>query len=189
MVKKKRTSKSPKQAQSEPVLIQELPTESVIVDTSTGDVSSDQNNSNSCLLIVSDEMCDVVSTDVMDDLNASTSERSVPIFKDPNFVHSTKSGQANLKKTRSWKNVKQIIAAERMLAWGPDDVSYGSIDAPPSFKPAKKYSDVSGLVAKYTDPQSKLRYTTSEEFTHIRLLPADLVAGYLSLRKANMPVP
>ena len=32
-------------------------------------------------------------------------------------------------------------------------VTYGSIDAPPSFKPAKKYSDVSGLPAVYTDPQ------------------------------------
>ncbi|EPY82258.1 hypothetical protein CB1_000669008 [Camelus ferus] len=64
-----------------------------------------------------------------------------------------------------------------------------SIDAPPSFKPAKKYSDVSGLLANYTDPQSKLRFSTIEEFSYIRRLPSDVVTGYLALRKATSIVP
>ncbi|MEJ1283460.1 INO80 complex subunit C [Cricetulus griseus] len=89
-------------------------------------------------------------------------------------------------------------------------VSDFSIDAPPSFKPAKKYSDVSGLLlahmlflclacslhtmfkcsqANYTDPQSKLRFSTIEEFSYIRRLPSDVVTGYLALRKATSIVP
>ena len=42
--------------------------------------------------------------------------------------------------------------------------------------------------AKYTDPQTKLRYATTEEYARIRLMPSDLVTGCLALRKANVPV-
>lgn len=60
-----------------------------------------------------------------------------------------------------------------------------SLNPPPSFKPAKKYSDISGLIAAYTDPQSKLNFHNSEEFVTVRNLPMDLTAGYLALRGAN----
>ncbi|XP_026983542.1 INO80 complex subunit C isoform X1 [Sagmatias obliquidens] len=122
-------------------------------------------------------------------------------FKDPNFVisvssnpcfrleHSGHGGAAAGKKNRTWKNLKQILASERALPWQLNDPNYFSIDAPPSFKPAKKYSDVSGLLASYTDPQSKLRFSTIEEFSYIRRLPSDVVTGYLALRKATSIVP
>lgn len=110
-------------------------------------------------------------------------------FKDPNFVHSGHGGAVAGKKNRTWKNLKQILAAERALPWQLNDPNYFSIDAPPSFKPAKKYSDVSGLLANYTDPQSKLRFSTVEEFSYIRRLPSDVVTGYLTLRKATSIVP
>ncbi|RXN30404.1 INO80 complex subunit C-like protein [Labeo rohita] len=64
-----------------------------------------------------------------------------------------------------------------------------NIDAPPSMKPAKKYSDISGLPANYTDPQTKLRFASTEEFSYIRQLPTDVVTGYLALRKATCIVP
>lgn len=110
------------------------------------------------------------------------------VFKDPHFVHSS-IGAAGSKRTRVWKNLKQIITTERSLPWDNSDVTYGSIDGPPSFKPSKKYSDLSGLEARYTDPQTKIRYATPEEFSRVRTLPSDLVSGYLSLRKASGPVP
>ncbi|KAI0227491.1 INO80 complex subunit C [Lamellibrachia satsuma] len=110
------------------------------------------------------------------------------IFKDSSFVHSCR-GVATNKKMRVWKNLRQIIAAERVLPWKTDDATYSSIEAPPSFKPAKKYSDITGLPAKYTDPQTKIRYASTEEFSRIRMLPSDITAGYLALRKANIPVP
>ena len=36
--------------------------------------------------------------------------------------HSCK-GVATNKKTRVWKNLRQIVAAERLLPWKPDDVT------------------------------------------------------------------
>lgn len=112
-----------------------------------------------------------------------------PPFKDPAFMHSGIGGAAAGKKNRTWKNLKQILVLERTLPWKLNDPSYFSIDAPPSLKPTKKYSDISGLPANYTDPQTKLRFTSSEEFSYIRLLPTDVVTGYLALRKATCIVP
>lgn len=119
----------------------------------------------------------------------SESTAKPPPFKDPAFVHSGIGGAAAGKKNRTWKNLKQILALERTLPWKLDDPNYYSIEAPPSLKPTKKYSDISGLPANYTDPQTKLRFTSSEEFSYIRLLPTDVVTGYLALRKATCIVP
>ncbi|XP_061185603.1 INO80 complex subunit C-like [Saccostrea echinata] len=119
---------------------------------------------------------------------STETQDKIPIFKDPTFVHSTK-GNAGSKKSRVWKNLKQIVTAEKLLPWKPDDVTYGSIDAPPSFKPAKKYSDISGLPAYYTDPETKLRYATAEEFSRIRMMTGDVVSGCLALRRATTVVP
>ncbi|XP_057691305.1 INO80 complex subunit C [Corythoichthys intestinalis] len=112
-----------------------------------------------------------------------------PPFKDPTFMHSGIGGAAAGKKNRTWKNLKQILVLERTLPWKMDDPNYYNIDAPPSLKPSKKYSDISGLPANYTDPQTKLRFTSTEEFSYIRLLPTDVVTGYLALRKATCIVP
>ncbi|KAK2162253.1 hypothetical protein LSH36_101g03034 [Paralvinella palmiformis] len=81
--------------------------------------------------------------------------------------------------------MKQIIQMERSLPWKPDHPIYSRIDAPPSFKPAKKYSDLSGLPSLYTDPMTKLRYSSGEEYTRASKLPSDIVTGLLQLRKAN----
>ena len=104
-----------------------------------------------------------------------------PSFKNKNFEHSNKVGT----KKKAWRTLKQILATEQALPWPQDAVTYSTIDAPPSFRPAKKYSDISGLAAPYTDPQTKLNYAVAEEFTEIRKLPSDIVQGYLTLRKAN----
>lgn len=118
-----------------------------------------------------------------------SSEAKPPPFKDSTFTHSAIGGAAAGKKNRTWKNLKQILALEKTLPWKLHDPSYHSIDAPPSLKPAKKYSDISGLPANYTDPQTKLRFTSSEEFSYIRLLPTDVITGYLAVRKATCVVP
>ncbi|KAL0629439.1 INO80 complex subunit C [Plecturocebus cupreus] len=109
-------------------------------------------------------------------------------FMDVKFVHSGHGGTVAGKKNRTWKNLKQILASETALPWQLNTPHYFSIDAPPSFKPAKKYSDVSGLLPNYTGPQSKPRFGTMEEFSCIRRLPSDVV-GYLALRKATSIVP
>ncbi|XP_029360777.1 INO80 complex subunit C [Echeneis naucrates] len=122
---------------------------------------------------------------------AATAESTAkpPPFKDATFMHSGIGGAAAGKKNRTWKNLKQILTLERTLPWKLNDPNYYNIDAPPSLKPPKKYSDISGLPANYTDPQTKLRFTSTEEFSYIRLLPTDVVTGYLTLRKATCIVP
>nr|AAH71494.1 Zgc:86850 [Danio rerio] len=121
-------------------------------------------------------------------VDVETATKSLP-FKNPDFVHSGIGGAAAGKKNRTWKNLKQILAAEKALLWKINDPNYCNIDAPPSMKPAKKYSDISGLPANYTDPQTKLRFASTEEFSYIRQLPTDVVTGYLTLRKATCIVP
>ncbi|RVE62640.1 hypothetical protein OJAV_G00159060 [Oryzias javanicus] len=120
---------------------------------------------------------------------ATESTAKPPPFKDHTFMHSGIGGAAAGKKNRTWKNLKQLLVLERTLPWKFDNPNYYNIDAPPSLKPAKKYSDISGLPANYTDPQTKLRFTSSDEFSYIRLLPSDVVTGYLTLRKATCIVP
>ncbi|XP_028326916.1 INO80 complex subunit C [Gouania willdenowi] len=128
------------------------------------------------------------STEVFPTPNTESTSKPPP-FKDATFMHSGIGGAAAGKKNRTWKNLKQILALERTLPWTLDDPTYYNIEAPPSLKPAKKYSDISGLPANYTDPQTKLRFTSTEEFAYIRLLPTDVVTGYLTLRKATSIVP
>ncbi|XP_043396360.1 INO80 complex subunit C isoform X5 [Chelonia mydas] len=122
-------------------------------------------------------------------VNFTTSELKLLISTGMKAEHSGIGGAAAGKKNRTWKNLKQILASERALPWQLNDPSYFNIEAPPSFKPAKKYSDISGLPANYTDPQSKLRFSSTEEFAYIRMLPSDVVTGYLALRKATSIVP
>ncbi|XP_063237476.1 INO80 complex subunit C [Bacillus rossius redtenbacheri] len=116
--------------------------------------------------------------------DAKEDKKPVCTFKDPAFQHTSKSNN----KKRAWRSLKQIIAQERALPWPDSFVHYSSVDALPSFWPAKKYSDISGLPAKYTDPQTKLCYSMAEEFSTVRSLPMDITAGYLALRRANNPV-
>lgn len=111
-------------------------------------------------------------------------KKSQPIFKNPIFQQKFRSTSTTGKK-RTWRSLKQVLAQERTLPWLPEVVHYSSINAPPSFRPAKKYSDISGLPSRYTDPQTKLYYATAEEFATVRSLPMDITAGYLALRGAS----
>ncbi|XP_073835286.1 INO80 complex subunit C [Musca autumnalis] len=100
--------------------------------------------------------------------------------KNPKFSYIESGGKKFV-----WKSLKQIVTQERSLPWTEDVVLYNSLNAPPSLKPAKKYSDISGLEAPYTDPQTKLHYHNAEEFRIIRTLPSDIIQGYLALRGAT----
>jgi len=102
-------------------------------------------------------------------------------FKNPDYMHrNIQNG-----KRKPWRTLKQVIAQEQSSTWPEEAITYSSLDAPPSFIPAKKYSDLSGLETTYTDPQTKLNYATADEFQEIRRMPSDLIQGYLTLRKAN----
>ncbi|KYQ46534.1 INO80 complex subunit C [Trachymyrmex zeteki] len=116
--------------------------------------------------------------------NREANKKLQPIFKNRSFQQKFRQTSTTGKK-RTWRSLKQVLAQERSLPWPTAIKHYSSINAPPSFKPAKKYSDISGLPARYTDPQTKLYYATAEEFATVRSLPMDITAGYLALRGAS----
>ncbi|KAG0626813.1 hypothetical protein M758_2G153600 [Ceratodon purpureus] len=85
---------------------------------------------------------------------------------------------------RHWKHLKQIIQSENYFNYPADEPTYVSIDSPPSIYPPKKYCDITGFQAPYTDPRTKLRYANAEVFKSIRSLPDEIIQGYLALRNA-----
>eukprot|EP00173_Palmaria_palmata_P004630 Plantae.Rhodophyta-Palmaria_palmata.ctg6698.p2 GENE.Plantae.Rhodophyta-Palmaria_palmata.ctg6698~~Plantae.Rhodophyta-Palmaria_palmata.ctg6698.p2 ORF type:complete len:119 (-),score=20.05 Plantae.Rhodophyta-Palmaria_palmata.ctg6698:358-714(-) len=88
-------------------------------------------------------------------------------------------------KGKAAKNLKALLAAEHYDILSPNLPSYVNIDAPPSMRPTKKYCDITGLPAKYTDPKTKVRFATSEAFRFERNLPDHKVEEYLGLRAAQ----
>ncbi|GAA5937575.1 hypothetical protein JCM3775_001274 [Rhodotorula graminis] len=61
-------------------------------------------------------------------------------------------------------------------------ISYASIEAPPSLLPQKRYCDVTGLEAKYTDPKSTLRYHNPEVYDVLRTFQPAVIQAYLAVR-------
>ncbi|ODO09784.1 hypothetical protein I350_02001 [Cryptococcus amylolentus CBS 6273] len=64
-------------------------------------------------------------------------------------------------------------------------ITYHTPTAPPSLLPAKKYCDITGLHANYTDPRTKLRYRGLDVWHAVRGLGPGGDQAYLSLRNAQ----
>ncbi|KAF1837081.1 hypothetical protein BDW02DRAFT_492394 [Decorospora gaudefroyi] len=77
-------------------------------------------------------------------------------------------------------------AVARGNATGPAP-TYTNIESAPSFHPSsqKKYCDITGLPAPYTDPKTRLRYHDKEVFGSIRTMPQNVYEGYLAARGAH----
>ncbi|CAZ86569.1 unnamed protein product [Tuber melanosporum] len=122
---------------------------------------------------------------VLDELDITPHPRP---FKNPNWKPPH----------RRTKTLKQILSdATRTAATGeggttpatgPMQTTYANIESAPSLHPAhsKKWCDITGLPAKYTDPKTKLRYADKEVYTVIRMLPPGSAEKYLELRGANV---
>ncbi|KAF4607476.1 pumilio domain member 6 [Pleurotus pulmonarius] len=63
--------------------------------------------------------------------------------------------------------------------------TYSSIEAPPSFLPQKRYCDITGLEAPYTDPATGLRYHDKSVYELIKTLSTSSAKDYLSARGVN----
>ncbi|KAJ2503418.1 Co-chaperone [Coemansia sp. RSA 1972] len=89
--------------------------------------------------------------------------------------------------SRRWKNLKQVVAQEQADSdWPVDFPAYWAIDAPPSLLPQKKYCDITGLPALYTDPKTNVRYHSAEVYRVVRTLPPGSEQLYLAVRNANV---
>ncbi|KAJ1733519.1 Co-chaperone [Coemansia biformis] len=91
------------------------------------------------------------------------------------------------KSGRRWRNLKQVVAQEQASSdWPVDFPTYWAADAPPSLVPQKKYCDITGLPAPYTDPKTSVRYHSAEVYRILRLLPPGSEQQYLALRNASV---
>ena len=62
-------------------------------------------------------------------------------------------------------------------------------EAPPSLIPRRKYSDLTGLVAKYTDPGTKLHYHDWREYQLLKELCTEAYQyQLLALRQAQVGI-
>jgi INO80 complex subunit C len=59
-----------------------------------------------------------------------------------------------------------------------------NIESPPSMYPSKKYCDLTGARAPYTDPKTKLRFADAPAYDALRRLSPEAVQLYLGLRRA-----
>lgn len=89
---------------------------------------------------------------------------------------------------RIWKSLRQILTIDQSLKWDTHAATFSSVSAPPSLLPIKKHSDISGIPSGYTDPKTKLRYCSTDEFALVRSLPDFIVDSYLELRKAKVVI-
>lgn len=63
--------------------------------------------------------------------------------------------------------------------------TYTNIESAPSLAHSRRYCDVTGLPAPYTDPKTRLRYHDKEVFALIRTLPQGAAEQYLEARGAH----
>ncbi|KAG0048505.1 chromatin-remodeling complex subunit ies6 [Gryganskiella cystojenkinii] len=115
--------------------------------------------------------------------DSSSSSSSLPGLVNMAHIHKPfkKPGWQPAKKT---KNLKQIITLEKAKEWKTSTPTYWNIEALPSMTPQKKYCDITGLEAKYTDPKTRLRYHSTEVYQSIKNQPIGVVQQFLGLRNA-----
>ncbi|ODH46428.1 hypothetical protein GX48_07498 [Paracoccidioides brasiliensis] len=67
-------------------------------------------------------------------------------------------------------------------------VTYTNIESAPSLHPSsqKRYCDITGLPAPYTDPKTRLRYHDKEVFGVVRSLGQGVAESYLEARGAHV---
>jgi INO80 complex subunit C len=93
---------------------------------------------------------------------------------------------ASLDAKKKWKKLKQVLQTEGYESLPATEATYVNIEAPPSMYPPKKYCDITGFEAAYTDPKTRLRYATADLYPFVRSLPYEAVQQYLSIRNAQV---
>jgi INO80 complex subunit C len=97
-------------------------------------------------------------------------------FKSPEYFAAVQA------KRKKWRSAKQILA-------DPASAPFLAMSAPPSLRPhPAEYCDVTGLIAKYTDPKTCLKYYSAPVYQYIRSLGPNAVQAILALRNANVEI-
>lgn len=86
------------------------------------------------------------------------------------------------------QSLSTLVLEKNFRAGAPSGpaVTYTNIDAAPSLQGhQKRYCDITGLPAPYTDPKTRLRYHNKEVFGVIRSLGPGVAENYLEARGAH----
>ncbi|CAK7239864.1 MAG: chromatin-remodeling complex subunit ies6 [Sporothrix thermara] len=76
-------------------------------------------------------------------------------------------------------------AAATTFSSSAPSVTYTNVESAPSLAPQRRYCDITGLAAPYTDPKTRLRYHNSEVFGAIRNFQQGVAEQYLEMRGAH----
>ncbi|CAK7223107.1 chromatin-remodeling complex subunit ies6 [Sporothrix curviconia] len=104
----------------------------------------------------------------------------------PNLAQANRS----LSKLVLEKSLKQPAAGGEagtmaVFASSAPSVTYTNVESAPSLAPQRRYCDITGLAAPYTDPKTRLRYHNSEVFGAIRNFQQGVAEQYLEMRGAH----
>ncbi|KAF2432858.1 chromatin-remodeling complex subunit ies6 [Tothia fuscella] len=86
------------------------------------------------------------------------------------------------------KNQQASLGVPESRAGGnPMAVTYTNIESAPSLQASgqKKYCDITGLPARYTDPSSRLRYHNKEIYALIKTMGSNATEAHLAARGAQ----
>merc|ERR1712216_618321 len=87
---------------------------------------------------------------------------------------------------QSWKEKEQAQGAQTSASADQTEEDtmplYTQLACPPSTYPPKRYCDVTGFPAKYTDPATKIRYARANNYTAMRNMPKETADAWLALR-------
>ena len=110
--------------------------------------------------------------------NGSNSNSNSNNSLQPNLAQASRS----LSKLVLEKSLKPLGAGA-----GPSapSATYTNIESAPSMAPMKRYCDITGLAAPYTDPKTRLRYHNREIFSIIRSFPQGVAEQFLEARGAQ----
>jgi INO80 complex subunit C len=122
-----------------------------------------------------------VSTPAQAQSDAATGGSTTPApnaSRQPNIAH--------VDKSLSTLVLERNMNLKAAVANGPA-ATYTNIESAPSFHPnsQRRYCDVTGLPAPYTDPKTRLRYHNKEIFGLLRTMPTGAAESYLEARGAH----
>jgi len=123
-------------------------------------------------------------------------------FKNPMYSKNTNRRTKNLKTVLTQERERERTEREKRRAEKEDGMdvdgearptaeeeeeapTYTSIEAPPSILPQKRYCDITGLEALYTDPTTGLRYHDKSIYELIKGLNSSAAKEYLAARGVN----
>ncbi|KAF2444784.1 hypothetical protein P171DRAFT_463408 [Karstenula rhodostoma CBS 690.94] len=110
---------------------------------------------------------------------------ATPVGRAPNIAQAAQS-LSTLVLEKNLRAAGGGLGAANGNGTGPA-ATYTNIESAPSFHPSsqRRYCDITGLPAPYTDPKTRLRYHDKEVFGVIRTMPQNVSEGYLSARGAH----